>query len=187
MSRDEVEGRAERSPRCNTRRVIVRGGLAERARERLPDVVANRGTIQPVDAMQRRQHLRHRPLALRRIGDRDARDLAGRVIAREHAIRRASPRVVPAVVFVREARHHGAPPRCGVRGDCVELDAVADRAFAGPRNAETHGGRAIELGEIEAALVELQPRERIRRSTRVVIHLVTRATQRVARVQICTL
>ena len=68
--------------------------------------------------------------------------------------------------------------------DRVELDGVADRALAAARNAESHRGRAVELGEIEAALVELQSFERIRGATRVVVHLIARAAQRVARVLI---
>jgi hypothetical protein len=165
--------------------VIVRRGLIECTDERASLIVPDRRVVQPVDPMQRSQHRRHRPLTLRRIGDRDLRDLAGGIVPRDHVIAIASPSIVAAVVRRRETGHDRAPPRRGVRADGLELDRVADRTFASTGNAELQRRRAIDHAEIEASLVELEQRQRIRRAALFVAHPWTRGAQRIAGVLKC--
>jgi hypothetical protein len=174
MSGDEVKERTHRGDAC---RMIVRRGLTERSRQRAPLAIVDRRTIEPVDAMQRRRHLRQRPFALCRIGDRDVRDLTRRVVAREHGVGRGGPSIAPAVVLRRKAGCHRAPPRGGVAAHRVELDGIAHRTFAVSRNAELHRRSAVEIGEIEAALVELQSFERVVGAARVIVHFTTHAAQ----------
>jgi hypothetical protein len=190
MTRPEVEGDgsaakrseaddtlAERTRRGDARCAIIGGCLTERSRERMTLLVRDRGPIEPVDAIQRRQHLRHRPLALGGVGDRHTGDLARRVIARKHAVPLASssmdPSIAAAVVFRWKTRRCPAPPRASrVTAHCVELDEISERAFAMSGNAEAHARCAVEIGETEAALVELQTAECVGGATIVIAHLI---------------
>ena len=102
MTRHEVECSSGEQSSRDARRVIVARGLIERASERAALIVADRRMVQPVDPMQRRQYRRHGPLVLGRVRDGDMRDLARRVVAREHAVPLASPPIVAAVVLRRQ-------------------------------------------------------------------------------------
>src|SRR5215467_6661270 len=74
--RSEVQphARARRVRRGDAGGAIVRRSLAERTRQCAPRLLADHRMIEPVDTVQRRQHRAHRPLAPRRVRDRDAGD-----------------------------------------------------------------------------------------------------------------
>ena len=94
----EVENRRyrRRGVRANrdARALAVRCGLVERTLELLARRLAHGGLVEPVDTLDRCGDGRERPLAIRRIGDHDPRDVARRIVAREDVI----VAVVPAIV-----------------------------------------------------------------------------------------
>src|SRR5512142_2970273 len=97
---EESAGASHGDLRC----VAISRRLVERARESAAVGVADGWAIQPIDAAQWRVDCSQRPLAARRVGDRDVRRLAARVVASENLVTRAAPAVVALVVCRRNAR-----------------------------------------------------------------------------------
>ena len=139
--------------------VIQRGGI-----ERLCQLAtlggADRRTVEPIDTVQRRGDRRKRPLAMRRIRERNCRELSRAVVPCDHSIAGMAPSVRAVGVGRRTAVANLGPPRRAWSGDRVEVDPVADPAFATPRNGERDGGTAIHVGEAKAPVVELRAGDR---------------------------
>src|SRR5579885_1211285 len=130
--------------RRDARILIIRRGGVECADERAAVSFRDRRTIEPIDAMHRRRHVGERPLASRRIRDREPRHLAARVVARHHRIRRRAPAIVAFVVADRKRRTKRRPPRRRVVDrDRIQLDDVACRAMARAGHREPHEERIV--------------------------------------------
>jgi hypothetical protein len=166
----------------DTRRLAVRRRLIERASERATVRIADRGTVQPIDATERRADRGQGPLAPRRIGDREARRFAARVVARENLIAGAVPAIVALVVGRRYAGAHVGPPsrRRRVALERVELDESSGGALALPGHAETDRRLSVHVGQNEAALVKVEARQRGRGATVTRVHVGAVAENRVA-------
>jgi len=78
----------------DARALAVRRGLVEGALELLARDVAHRGSVEPVDALERRVDGDERPFTIRRIADGDARDVTRGIIARHDVIGAMVPAIV---------------------------------------------------------------------------------------------
>jgi hypothetical protein len=97
---------------------------------------------------------------MRRIRERDCRELSRAVVPCDHSIAGMAPSVRAVGVGRRAAVANLGPPRHGWSRDWVELDPVAGPAFATPRNGERDGRTAIQIGEAEAPVVEWRAGDR---------------------------
>jgi len=75
----------------DVRRLAIHRRGVEGTHERLTVARADRRTIEPVHAMHRRSDRRQRPLVPGAVGDRQMRDVAGRIIPRDNTIARSVP------------------------------------------------------------------------------------------------
>lgn len=165
MTGDELEVRV-RGKRRDTRRVTVRGGLIERADQRLSLGIAHSGMIEPVDATKRRQHGGNRPLTLLGIGDRKVRDVSGSVVPGKHRIARSLPTIIAGVVGERKRVHQRPPPVDGGVGiDRLELDDASHRAGTTARHGERDRRDVTVVGQDKGKVVELATLERVGRAT----------------------
>src|SRR6185369_17088557 len=140
---------AARRPLGDARAFVIQRGSIERLCEIATFGGADRRTIEPIDPVQRRGDRRERPLAMRRIRERDCRELSRAVVPCDHSIAGMAPSVRAVGVGRRAAVANLGPPRHGWSRDWVELDPVAGPAFATPRNGERDGRTAIQIGEAE--------------------------------------
>ncbi|HEY6825995.1 MAG TPA: hypothetical protein VI259_03995 [Gemmatimonadaceae bacterium] len=114
--------------------------------------------------MDRRRDRDERPLAVRRIGERYTRDLAGAVVTRDHGVAGMRPPVGPVRVRRRTAVADFRPPGRTGRGDRVELHSIARPALSATGDGEGHGRIAVHVRQAEASVVELRARDRHRGS-----------------------
>jgi hypothetical protein len=153
----------------------------ERADQRSPFVGANWRTIQPFDSIQRSARRADRPFAPGAIDNRQRRDLARRVVSRDHGISGAPPAIVALGVGRRPAHPQRGPPVGRVDRDRVELHEIAHGPGSASRNSEHDSRAAIGLGQVEAARIEAEPGDRIGRSALVRAQRRSLALHRVAR------
>jgi hypothetical protein len=147
-----------RRPQGNPSAFVVQRGGIERLGQLTPLGGADRRTIQPVDAMQRRRDRSERPLAIRGVGKRHRRDLARAIVPRDDGISRMGPPVGAVRVGRRPAVATVRPPPWAGTGasiDGLELDPVSGPALTAARDEKGHGRTAVEIGKAEASVVEL--------------------------------
>ena len=187
--RNEVKDRRYRCRGVGANRdagaLAVRSRLVERALELLARALAHRGLVEPIDALERRSHGRERPFTIRRIGDRDARDVARRIITRDDVVVAVVPAIVIRRIGARQEWQNVLPPRCRIDREGLELDHVSRRARPVPGNAERDGRIAVDVVDAEASLIELEMRERLGGSAISRGHRGARSLDGVARGQIC--
>jgi len=97
---------------------------------------------------------------MRRIGQRDGRDLARAVIARNHRIAGMGPAVSAVCVRGRPAVANLRPPRRCRSRNRIELDAVAGATFTASGDRKDDRGTAIYIGQTEASVIEFGARDR---------------------------
>ena len=149
-------GRRGSSGRGDSRVGAVQRRGVERSHQRPSLIGADWRTIEPVDSVQRSVCGAERPFALGTVGDRERRELAGRIVPGEHHVAFALPPLVPLCIAGRSSRPDLGPPRRRVDGHGIELDQVARGALAAARNSEHDCRCAIDIGQREALRVELE-------------------------------
>jgi hypothetical protein len=150
----------------NARPFAVGCCFIECVSERSPIRVGHRGTIQPVDATQRRADRGQGPLAFGRIGDGDTRDLAARIVSGKDPIARTIPAIVALIVGRWNASADGRPPLRQRRIDLdrLELNETTGGTFALRGHAKANGRLSVDLRQYKAPLVEPETRQHCRRS-----------------------
>ena len=139
-----------RDPRIGA---VQRRGI-ERSHQRPSLIGSDWRTIQPVDSVQWSVGRAERPLALGTVGDREGRELAGRIVPGKHRVAVALPPIVSLCITDRAAQPDLRPPRRRVDGDGIQFDQAARRALSAARNSEHDSRCAIGVGEREALRVE---------------------------------
>jgi hypothetical protein len=130
-----------RHPRC----FAVGSSFVEGATQGTTIGVGNNGVIEPFHAAERRGRRQERPFAIGRIGDRETRDLAAGIVARQQAIADSVPAIIALGVGRGEAGQEVAPPCGRLRFQRIELDGVANGAFALATEDEGDRRLAIEI------------------------------------------
>lgn len=102
-----------------------------------------------------------RPFAPGTVGDREGRELAGGIIPGDDRVALTLPAIVPLRIADCAPRSDLVPPCRRVDGDGIQLDQVARRAFAAPRNTEHDSRRATGVGQSEALGVEPEVSDRV--------------------------
>ena len=139
--------------------------LVEGSRQRAPLLGPDWRTIQPIDPIQGTGHRPERPFPFRAVGNREARDVAGGVVPSQNGVTVPLPAIVSLGVPRGPTAARSGPPLGRVDGDRVQFDEVAHRAGSAAGNSENDGRMPIGVGETEAASVELQPGDRVGRTT----------------------
>ena len=141
---------------------VQRRGV-ERSHQRPPLIGADWRTIEPVDSVQRSVRRAERPFAFGAVGDREGRDLAGRIVPGQHHVALALPALVPLCIAGGASRPDLGPPGRRVDGHGIQLDQVARRTLAAARNSEHDCRCAVDVGQREAFRVELEASDRVGR------------------------
>jgi hypothetical protein len=104
-----------------------------------------------------------RPFASGTVGDREGRELAGRIVSGNDRVALALPAIVPLRIAHRAPHSDLGPPCRRVDGDGIQLDQIARRALAAARNSEHHSRRTVGVSEREALRIELEVSDGVRR------------------------
>jgi hypothetical protein len=138
--------------------------------------------IEPIDTTERGTDRGQWPLASGRIGDRDARGFAARVVAREDLIAGAVPAIVALVVGRGHAGADVVPPRRRTRVclERLELDETSGGALTLGRHAEADCRLSVDVGKHEAAFVKPKARQGCSGAAVLSVHVGAAAEDRVA-------